>query len=127
LRRPLTLIALALMMLGIEIATGAVSVAVVRLGGGLSAVLSGDEYVISMPRYVIGLAIVLTGAAVAVGVLWAEIERRTILTDGSGCPKCGTPTKRVKRRARHRILSRILETHVTRRRCERCGWNGLAA
>lgn len=125
-RRPLTLVALGLILLGIEIATGAVSVAAVRLWVGLTATIAGDEYVIPGPRYLVGVVILLAGTALGVALLWAEAERRRIITEGSGCPKCGTPTKRVKRRARHRFLSRIIEANVTRRHCERCGWNGLA-
>jgi len=60
-------------------------------------------------------------------MLWAERAQGEIRTEGSVCPNCGTQTKRVRRRKRHRILSRILETGVTRRSCERCGWSGLAA
>ena len=115
------------MLLGIEVATGAVSLAVARLFAGLGAVLAGDEWLVSPPRYLSGVVIVLAGALLLAAVLWAEIQSRRILTEGSTCPNCGTSTKRVRRRKRHRILARILETQVTRRQCERCGWNGLAA
>ena len=125
--RPLTFVALALLLLGLEVATGAVSLAVVRLGTGFSAVLSGDEYAISAARYLSGVAILLTGGGLLTALAWAESERRTIRSEASTCPNCGSATKRVRRRKRHRILSRILETNVTRHHCERCGWNGLAA
>jgi hypothetical protein len=127
LRRPLTFVAFSLILLGTEVATGAVSVASVRMWAGFGALLSGDDYLISGPRYLIGAAILLGGIVLLGALLWAETERRTIVTEGSTCPHCGTATKRVKRRKRHRILSRILEANVTRRQCERCGWNGLAA
>ena len=125
--RPLTFVACALLLLGIEVATGAVSLAALRLATGLGALLSGDEYVISAPRYLSGVAILLASAGLLAALAWAESERRAIHPEGESCPQCGTPTKRVRRRKRHRILSRILEANVTRRHCERCGWNGLAA
>jgi ribosomal protein S27AE len=114
-------------MLGIEVATGAVSVAARRLWIGLGATLNGHEYLISATRYVSGFTILLGGVGLFSALLWAETEGRGIVIAGEICPHCGTTTKRVRRRAWHRVLSRILETNVTRRRCERCGWNGLAA
>ena len=124
-RRPLTLAALGLLLFGLELATGAVSLTAVRLGTGLSALLAGEEFLVSGPRYVIGVALAATGLYGS--LLWAERAQRKIMVGGSTCPECGTQTRRVRRRRRHRILSRIIETSVTRRQCERCGWNGLAA
>lgn len=126
-RRPLTLAAITLVLFGVEVATGAVSLAVVRLWTGLGALLAGDEAVISTPRYVIGLALIVSGVTLAGAIAWAEHAGGRIARVGESCPRCGTSTVRVRRRKRHRILSRILETNVTRRQCERCGWNGLAA
>ena len=121
------LVALALILLGVEVATGAVSLAAVRLWAGLGAALSGDQAVISTPRYLSGLGILLAGTGLGFAVLWAERVGGKLLMEGATCPRCGTSTKRVRRRKRHRVLSQILETNVTRRHCERCGWNGLAA
>ena len=107
-RRPLTLAALTLVVLGVEVATGAVSLAVIRLWAGFGALLA-------------------SGTTLATAMIWAERAGGQIFPAGQVCPRCGTSTVRVRRRKRHRILSRILETNVTRRHCERCGWNGLAA
>ena len=126
-RRPLTLAALTLVVLGVEVATGAVSLAVIRLWAGFGALLTGDEAVISTPRYVAGLVLLASGTTLATAMIWAERAGGQIFPAGQVCPRCGTSTVRVRRRKRHRILSRILETNVTRRHCERCGWNGLAA
>jgi hypothetical protein len=93
----------------------------------VQAVSTGGEFVIAKPRYLIGCALLLAGVGVVAGVLWAEAARKRIVPDGSSCPNCGTQTKRVRRRKRHRILSRVLEASVTRRRCARCGWSGLAS
>ena len=126
LRRPLTLLALGLFLLGLEAATGVVSLAVTRLATGLDAVLSGDEFLVSAPRYLIGLALALGGIALYGGVYWAEMIQRSVAVDGEACPNCGTNTRRVRRRPWHRVLSRIFDVRVTRRHCERCGWSGLA-
>ena len=114
-------------MLGAEVATGAVSLAAARLWTGLVALLRGQEAVISAPRYVSGVALLLAGVGLYAAMLWAERQRGTMVADGSRCPNCGSATKRVRRRKRHRLLSRMLETNVQRRRCERCGWSGLAS
>ena len=121
-RRPLTVAAIALILFGIEVATGALSVAAVRLWSGLIASLTGNEFVVSRPRYLTGVLLALSGGV----MFWADQAKGEIGNEGSVCPNCGTQTKRVRRRKRHRILSRILETNVTRRSCERCGWKGLS-
>ncbi len=46
-RRPLTLAALALMLFGVEVVTGAVPLAAVRLWTGFGARVGGEESVIS--------------------------------------------------------------------------------
>ena len=122
-RRPLAVAAIGLILFGIEVATGAISVAAVRMWAGLVASLTGNEFVISRPRYVIGVLLTLVGGV----MVWAKQAQGEIRIQGSACPNCGARTKRVRRRKRHRILSRILETGVTRQSCERCGWNGLSA
>jgi hypothetical protein len=126
LRRPLTLLATGLLLLGIEVATGVVSLGVVRLGTGARAVLSGDEFLVSAPRYVAGLILTLAGTALFVGLGWAERIRRGVVAAGEQCPTCGAGTRRVRRYAWHRLMARIFDLEVTRRRCERCGWSGLA-
>jgi hypothetical protein len=126
LTRPLTLVALATLVLGIEVATGAVSLAGIRLWTGLNAVLFGHESLISPPRFIGGLVILAASCGMLGALQWAESARRALHPEAAVCPNCGTATKRVRRHQRHRILSRILETNVTRRRCEQCGWNGLA-
>jgi hypothetical protein len=121
------LAAFALILFGVEVATGAVSLGFVRLWTGFDAFLNGGEAVISTQRYLSGLALLSGGGGLLVAMLWAERAGGKITAAGSICPNCGTATKRVRRRKRHRILSRILEANVTRRHCEKCGWSGLAA
>lgn len=126
-KRPLAVAAIALMLFGVEIATGTLSLAAERLWLGLNAAFFGEQFVVPVSRVLAGTAALLVGLGLAALVLYAEAKGDRILLDGAICPKCGTQTKRVKRRVRHRILSKILEMDVTRRRCERCGWRGLAA
>jgi len=126
LRRPLTLIALALLLLGLQVATGVVSLTVVRLWTGSRAILNGDEFLVSAPRYLGGLALILGAVSLYGGVRWADRIEKKVAASGEVCPRCGSETRRVRRRPWHRVLARIFDVRVTRRHCERCGWNGLA-
>jgi ribosomal protein S27AE len=126
LRRPLTLIALGLFLLGLEVATGVVSLAAARLGTGMRAVLEGDEFLVPAPRYLAGLALALAGVALHGGVHWADVIKRRVAVGGEACPQCGATTRRVRRHSWHRVLAKVFDVRVTRRHCERCGWSGLA-
>ena len=119
--------ALATILLGVEVATGVVSLGAVRLWTGLEAHLAGDEYLISRSRYSSGVWLMLVGAGLLAVVVYAELARGRIEPGGAVCPQCGTETQRVRRRHRHRVLSMILEGSVTRRYCHKCGWRGLTA
>ena len=113
------------MLLGVEVATGAVSLGAARLWVGLTALFAGDGFVVSRARYVSGMWILLVGAAMLGTVLYAESARVAIEAGAGVCPRCGTETQRVRRRRRHRVLSLLLEANVTRRQCPKCGWRGL--
>ena len=126
-RRPLAAIAAGLLLLGVQLATGAVSLAVARLGAGAVALGAGEEFLVSAPRFLGGVVLILGGLATGGALLAAELlEGRYPVAQGDLCPNCGTHTQRVRRRAWHRILARASGARVTRRRCERCGWTGLA-
>lgn len=127
LTRPLAAVGISLLLLGIEVATGAVSIAAVRLWGGVGALLAGDEFVISAARTVIGGWLVLGGAALVGIVIYAELARARILDVGEVCPRCGNATRRVRRHRLHRLLFHLLEVQVIRRACAKCGWKGLTA
>ena len=77
-RRPLTVAAITLIVLGIEVATGAFSVAAVRLWVGLVAFLTGNEFVVSGPRYLTGVLLALAGGV----MLWADPAQGEIRTQG---------------------------------------------
>jgi hypothetical protein len=123
--RPLTVIALALFLLGLEVATGVVSLAGARLWAGSRAVAGGDEFIVSPARYVSGVAMCAAAVAFYGGLLWVGWMQRQ-LAGGDLCPNCGAQTRRVRRRAWQRALFRTLDAEVTRRHCGRCGWSGLA-
>ena len=118
--------ALGLVVFGLEVATSAVTLTAVRLWTGFSTLFAGDESLVSGSRYLIGIVLAFAGVTLYVVLLWADEAGRRITKDGVVYPNCGTQTKRVRRQRRHRMLARILETNVTSRHCERCGWNGLA-
>jgi ribosomal protein S27AE len=126
LRRPLTLIALGLFLLGLEVAAGVVSLTAARFGTGVWAVLAGEEFLVPAPRFLAGAGLVLTAALLYGGMHWADLIKRRVTVDGDECPRCGTTTRRVRRRGWHRTLAKLFDVRVTRRHCERCGWSGLA-
>lgn len=125
-RRPLTLLSLGLLLLGIEVATGVVSLGAVRFGTGARAVVRGDEFFVSTPRYLVGVTLTLAGAALYCGLRWAQVVRRSAAEGAEHCPSCGAETRRVRRSAWHRLVARVFDVRLKRRHCERCGWSGLA-
>ena len=125
-RRSLALSALVLALLGLELATGAVSLSLERLLGGTAALLLGEEPVLPGYRLAAGWLLLLAAAGVVGALLWAERAARGVGFDGSACPRCGSDTKRIRRRRRHRLLAHLLDEGLTRRSCARCGWTGLS-
>jgi hypothetical protein len=81
--------------------------------------------VVPAPRYLIGLALTLVGAALLCALLWlARIERN--VARGDVGLKCGRETHRVRRHAGHRMLAKLVDERMKRQKCVRCGWSGLA-
>lgn len=125
-RRALVFLSVFLVVTGLEMATEAVSLVLGRLRLGLSALATGSEFHISSLRFSVGFASVVVGLVLVVLLAWSELRRREVATVGSNCPRCGNPTRRVKRREWQRLLSALLGERLTRRRCETCGWSGLS-
>ena len=125
-RHPLALAALVLALLGIELATGAVSLSLERLLGGTVALLRGEEPRLPGYRLAAGWLLLVAAAAVLGALVWAERAARTVRSAGPACPQCGSGTKRIRRRRRHRLLAHLLDEGLTRRSCARCGWIGLS-
>jgi len=124
-RRGLPVLSLVLVLLGLELSTGALSESAAEMGRVLGAVLSGEPTAAYLPGFFSGLlAIGLGGAGLAVS-LWTRIVRGG-LARGRTCPRCGERTHRIKRRSWQRLLARLLAENVQRRLCRDCGWKGLS-
>ena len=125
-RSPFRLLALGFVVLGLELSTRAISLAVGRIGAGFTAVLNGTEMHVSSGRFLIGVAALAFGFAVlVVGMVLDRLERQ-LAKAGDRCPACGSGTNRVKRKRAHRILAMLMGHRLTRRQCEECNWVGLS-
>ena len=124
-RRSLAFISLALVLMGLELSTEAISLTLGRLKAGASAVLAGAEFHIPAIRYEVGVFSLVLGVVLAAVLFWSNRARGEIQAVGHLCPSCGSPTRRVKRRKRHKLLSAIMGESLSRRKCETCGWVGL--
>ncbi len=125
-KRVLEIVALILLVAGVEFSTEAVSHALGRLALAYHGILAGGEPGVSLPRFFAGVGMVVTGAGLLTLDLWARAYARFV-GRGKACPNCGGKTERVKRRVRHRVLAWVLGERVTRRKCKTCGWSGLAS
>ena len=125
-RRGLTLLSVGLVLVGLELSTEALSLTAARLAAGLRALASGTEFVVGTGSLVAGLVLIAAGVGLVGLLAWSGRERIRIETVGRTCPGCGNETIRVRRKLRHRLLSRLLQEGLTRRQCGQCGWTGLA-
>jgi ribosomal protein L37E len=125
-RRGLAFASLFLLVVGLELSTEGISLAVARLRTGLGSLLTGTEFHVSALRFGVGLAALILGLSIWMLLIWSAHRRQEVATVGTSCPQCGNPTRRVKRREWQRLLSALLGEHLTRRRCETCGWSGLS-
>ena len=124
-RRTLEVISLGLFLVGLELATGTLSLTITRLRETLAYPLgsNGGERIEWGALAGIGLilmVVVLAGMTVLVRY------RQEGIQDHLGCPKCGARTKRVRRRTKHRVLGRIVGKALSARHCQDCGWRGLS-
>jgi len=125
-RRGLGFVSAALVVMGLELSTGAVTVVARRLGLGVAALLGGNEFHVAGFRFVAGVVALLLGLALWLLLAWSARKRAVVGAVGDGCPNCGNVTRRVKRREWQRLLSALLGERLMRRRCETCGWVGLS-
>ncbi len=125
-RRGMAVIAVLLVIVGLELSTEAVSLIVARFGAGFQAILAGVEFHVTPERFGGGVLILGMGLALWLLLFWSSQVRDTVTSMGSSCPACGNKTRRVKRMGWHRLLSFMLGQRLTRRTCEVCGWNGLS-
>lgn len=125
-RRRLVLASLGLTLLGLELSTRAVSLALSRLGAGFQALFAGVPFQVGGGRFVLGFVLLVGGVALGGMTLWSSQVWRGVTGVGRRCPECGERTRRLRRRRLHRMVSRLTGERLTRRSCERCGWSGLA-
>ena len=125
-RRLLAFVALVLLALGLELSTQTITLTISRMSAGIQALLAGVDFFLPKGRFVIGLVFVAGGLALAVLLVWAGRARHSVGTVGSSCPNCGNRTRRVRRTQAQRLLSLLVGQRIARRKCETCGWIGLA-
>jgi hypothetical protein len=124
LKRVLEVIAILLLVVGIELATGAVSYGLNQVLKVYFQLVAGTEPDVSLTRFFVGGGMVILGSGFLVLDLWARAYSG-FLGRGKECPHCGVNAERVKRRLRHKILGWVLNERFTHRKCKRCGWRGL--
>ena len=123
-KRVLEVVAITLLVAGIEMATGAVSYGLNRVAEVFGRLLAGSEPEVSAGRFFAGLGLVALGSGLVLLDLWARAHSG-LLGRGRACPHCGVKMGRVRRKRRHKILGWILGERLTHRACPQCGWHGL--
>ena len=125
-RRGLSYLPVVLVLVGVELSTEAVSVALVRLRSGVLAVMSGVEFYLPKMRFGAGLLMLFLGLVFWVLLLWAARQRTVLGSMRRACPGCGGDTRRVRRSELQRWMGALMGEQVTRQACDSCGWTGLS-
>lgn len=123
-KRVLEVVAITLLVAGIEMTTGAVSYGLNRVAEVLGQLLEGSEPGVSAGKFLAGVGMIAMGLGLVSLDVWAR-TRSGLLGRGSACPHCGVKMDRVRRRRRHRLLGWILGERLIHRACPKCGWHGL--
>jgi predicted RNA-binding Zn-ribbon protein involved in translation (DUF1610 family) len=123
-KRVLEVVAIALLVAGIEMATGAISYGLDRVAEVFRQLGRGGEPGVPAGRFLAGLGLVALGVGVVSVDVWARAHSGQV-GRGRVCPQCGEKMDRVRRKRRHRLLGWILGERLTHRVCPRCGWSGL--
>jgi hypothetical protein len=120
------MVSLALILLGLEMATKIVSLSFGRIMSGFSAIANGLDFHVSRLRFASGIAFFTVGVVIwMVGSFITRAERR-MEAAGDRCPQCRAETHRAKRRMIHKIVSGLMGQELSRRQCKECSWSGLA-
>lgn len=125
-RRLLAFVSLVLILLGLELSTQTLSMTVSRMSAGIEAALAGVEFYVPTARFFFGLMLVGAGLVLWAMLFWARRTRVSVGSVGSACPSCGSHTRRIKRKRWQRFVSALGGQRIARRKCETCGWIGLA-
>lgn len=125
-RKGLAFASLFLLLAGVELSTEGISLVLARLRTGVGALFAGNEFHVSALRFSVGVGALAIGLAIWILLIWSARHRDDVAVVGSACPQCGNHTRRVKRKEWQRLLSLVLGERLVRRRCENCGWTGLA-
>ncbi len=125
-RRGLGFVAVLLVLMGLELSTQGVTLIASRLGVGVSALLGRSAFHVPGFRFGAGIVLLAGGLALWILLAWSARTRVVVPAVGDGCPQCGNPTRRVRRQVSQRLLAALLGEHLTRRRCDTCGWVGLS-
>ncbi len=123
-RRILEVLSLSLLLAGLELSVGTLSLTSSRISDSFSSAFGvGDAAPVPWTFWV-GMVMAVAAISIGAATLWARMGEKRIQAVEQ-CAKCGANTARVRRRTRHRILGWLLGKTVTARRCGECGWSGL--
>jgi len=125
-RRVFEVLAVILLVTGVELATGAVSFGLNQVFRVYFQLVAGTETDVSVTRFFVGGGMITLGVGYFALEVWARAYSGFVGL-GQDCPHCGIHAKRVKRRTAHKVLGWVTGTSFTHRKCEKCGWHGLTA
>ena len=123
-KRVLEVLAVTLLVAGIEMATGAISYGLDRIAEIYGHLVAGSEAGISGVRFFSGIGMIALGVALVFLDLWARAHAG-FFGRGRACPHCGVKMQRVRRKRRQKLLGWILGERLIHRICPDCGWHGL--
>jgi hypothetical protein len=126
LRRSLAFISLALILIGLEPSSEAISLLPSRLKTGAGVIVAGAYFHVSPFRSATGIFVMAVGVAVWGALIWSARSVAGIGPVGHMCPTCASLTRRVPRKRHDRLLSAIAGEPLARRRCQAYGWVGLS-
>ena len=119
-------VSVASVLLGLGLATKAISLAVGRVGSGFSAIMNGLDSHVSTTRFVCGVLLLVLGFLTWLVVTALAYAEQHMARNGDRCPSCKGGTHRVKRTKTQKIFERLLGRELSARHGEECEWSGLA-
>ncbi len=125
-KRFVPLMAVAAVLLGVEVAVRTVSLSWLRLQAGFGSLFSEAPLPVSTTRFVVGVALIAVGGFTGAAWGWLRRMERRAAVAGGRCPECGGRTERVRRKKIHKLLSTLVGEELVRRRCQECRWSGLS-